>query len=80
MRHINKLIAIFFLLLIKGYQLFISPMLPKTCRHLPTCSDYAIESINTLGPFKGGLKAVIRILKCNPIGSHGYDPVIKRKY
>jgi hypothetical protein len=67
------------ILMIKGYQLLLSPILPKTCRHLPTCSEYAIESIKTLGPAKGLMKAIIRILKCNPFGSSGYDPVIKRK-
>jgi|TARA_B110000977_G_scaffold160232_1_gene204519 putative membrane protein insertion efficiency factor len=79
MGHINKIIIAILLSFIKAYQLFISPMLPKTCRHLPTCSEYAIEAIKTLGPIKGSFKAIIRILKCNPLGSHGYDPVIKRK-
>ena len=79
MRHINKILIIILLSFIKAYQLFISPMIPKTCRHLPTCSEYAIEAIKTLGPFKGGFKTVIRILKCNPLGSRGYDPLIKRK-
>ena len=76
---INKILTTILLYLIKIYQLFISPILPKTCRHTPTCSEYAIESIKVLGPLKGSFNAIIRILKCNPLGSHGYDPVIKRK-
>ncbi len=79
MKHINKITTIILLSFIKMYQLFISPMMNKTCRHLPTCSEYSIEAIKIYGPVKGSAKAVIRILKCNPLGSHGYDPVIKRK-
>jgi len=79
MKQLNKTITIILLSFIKAYQLFISPMIPRTCRHLPTCSEYAIEAIKNLGPIKGSFKATIRILKCNPLGSHGYDPVIKRK-
>jgi putative membrane protein insertion efficiency factor len=79
MKQLNKIITIILLSFIKAYQLFISPMIPRTCRHLPTCSEYAIEAIKNLGPIKGSFKAAIRILKCNPLGSHGYDPVIKRK-
>ena len=62
---------------IKIYQLFISPMLPNTCRHLPTCSDYTIEAINEYGVLKGIIKGLNRILRCNPLGSSGYDPVKK---
>tara|TARA_B110000238_G_scaffold168315_1_gene184730 strand:- start:354 stop:593 length:240 start_codon:yes stop_codon:yes gene_type:complete len=79
MKHINKIITLVLLSLVKAYQLFISPLLPKTCRHLPTCSEYTVEAIKTLGPLKGSLKSILRIIKCNPLGSHGYDPVIKRK-
>lgn len=48
-----------------------------SCRFIPTCSDYAIEAIDTYGTFKGGLMAIKRILRCNPWGGSGYDPVIK---
>jgi len=60
--------------LIKGYQKFISPMFPPSCRFYPTCSNYAIESLNKYGIFKGGLKAIWRILRCNPFNKGGYDP------
>ena len=79
MKYINKITTFILLSFVKAYQLFISPLLPKTCRHLPTCSEYTVEAIKTLGPVKGSLKSIIRIIKCNPLGSHGYDPVIKRK-
>ena len=79
MKHINKITIIILLSFVKAYQIFISPLLPKTCRHLPTCSEYTVEAIKTLGPLKGSLKSILRIIKCNPLGSHGYDPVIKRK-
>ena len=76
----NKIKQIWYLIFItpiKIYQLFISPMLPNTCRHLPTCSDYTIESINEYGVLKGIIKGLNRILRCNPLGSSGYDPVKK---
>ncbi len=47
------------------------------CRFSPTCSNYAIESIETFGIIRGTLKSLIRILKCNPFGNYGFDPVIK---
>ena len=45
------------------------------CRFYPTCSEYAKESINTYGSIKGSFMAIKRILRCNPFGSYGYDPV-----
>jgi putative membrane protein insertion efficiency factor len=62
-------------LLIRGYQLFISPILPSSCRFTPTCSQYGIEAIKKHGPFKGGYLTVRRIFRCNPWGGHGHDPV-----
>lgn len=49
------------------------------CRHTPTCSNYAIEALERYGFFKGSFLAIIRILKCNPFGTYGYDPVVKEK-
>ena len=60
---------------IRFYQKFISPLTPATCRYTPTCSHYAIEAIRKHGPFKGLALAVWRILRCNPWGGSGYDPV-----
>ncbi len=60
---------------IRFYQRFISPLTPPTCRFTPSCSNYAIQAIRKHGPFKGLALAVWRILRCNPWGGSGYDPV-----
>lgn len=69
--------AVIFLLClpIRFYQLCISPMLPPSCRFVPTCSQYALEAIRKHGPFRGTYLAVRRILRCHPWGGSGYDPV-----
>ena len=51
----------------------------KLCRYTPTCSEYAIESIETYGSIKGSYLAMKRILRCNPFGGYGYDPVPKKE-
>jgi putative membrane protein insertion efficiency factor len=61
--------------MIRYYQRTISPGLGASCRYLPTCSQYAVEAIETHGAFKGSLLAVWRILRCNPFSRGGYDPV-----
>ena len=76
-KHLHKLWKSLFILPIKFYQIAISPILPNTCRHLPTCSEYTIEAIKTYGVFKGMTKGAYRILRCNPLGSSGYDPIKK---
>ncbi|MBO5882175.1 MAG: membrane protein insertion efficiency factor YidD [Alistipes sp.] len=53
----------------------ISPLKPFSCRFTPTCSAYAIEALRKHGPIKGLLLAIWRILRCNPWGGSGYDPV-----
>ncbi len=60
---------------IKGYQKYISPLTPPTCRFYPTCSHYSIEAIEKYGLAKGGWMATKRILKCHPLHPGGYDPV-----
>ena len=47
------------------------------CRYEPTCSEYSIEAINKFGAFKGILLTVKRLLRCNPLGGKGYDPIPK---
>ncbi|MFV0566270.1 MAG: membrane protein insertion efficiency factor YidD [Flavobacteriaceae bacterium] len=71
----KKLFIAPFLLLIKVYQTFISPLTPATCRYQPTCSHYAKEALEKHGLFKGGKLALKRILSCHPWGGSGYDPV-----
>lgn len=61
--------------LIRGYRLFISPLLPPSCRFTPTCSEYAMEAINKYGAFRGLYLGVRRILRCHPFHAGGYDPV-----
>ena len=63
------------LALIAFYRTCISPLLPPACRYTPTCSQYAKEAITKYGAFKGGWLALIRLLRCNPWGGSGYDPV-----
>ena len=60
---------------IRFYQRFISPALPRRCKYLPTCSDYAVQAVRTYGPLRGLVLAGWRLLRCNPWSDGGYDPV-----
>lgn len=64
-----------FIAIIRFYQRSISPLFPPACRFTPTCSAYAIQAIERFGVIKGSGLAIWRILRCNPFGGHGYDPV-----
>ena len=59
--------------LIKGYQLFISPLFPPCCKYYPSCSAYAVEAIRVQGFFRGTALAVWRVLRCNPWSRGGVD-------
>jgi hypothetical protein len=61
--------------LVRGYQVFISPLLMPACRFYPTCSQYAIDALNTHGVLKGSWLATKRICRCHPLNPGGYDPV-----
>jgi uncharacterized protein len=61
--------------LIRTYQFAISPLLPPSCRYLPSCSDYAVEAINRHGALTGLGLALRRLARCHPWGGSGYDPV-----
>jgi putative membrane protein insertion efficiency factor len=74
-RFLRQLISSFFLLLIRLYQILLSPILGASCRYTPTCSQYGVEAIRKYGPFKGGWLTLKRIGRCNPWGGHGHDPV-----
>ena len=74
-REVLRLIGWLLILPIRFYQKFISPLTPPTCRFTPTCSSSAIEAIRKHGPFTGLALAAWRILRCNPWGGSGYDPV-----
>ncbi len=72
---ISKFFSFIFILIIKAYRTFISPLLAPSCRYIPTCSEYGLQAIKKYGPFKGGWLTVKRISRCHPWGGHGYDPV-----
>ncbi len=57
------------------YRRYLSPLKPPCCRFTPTCSQYALEALRKHGPVKGLALAVWRVLRCNPWGGSGYDPV-----
>ncbi|MBO5212978.1 MAG: membrane protein insertion efficiency factor YidD [Clostridia bacterium] len=60
---------------IKGYRKLISPLKRPCCRFTPTCSQYALDAIDKFGAIRGMLLAIWRVLRCNPFGKGGYDPV-----
>ena len=64
---------------IRIYQVTLSPLIGRQCRHYPTCSNYAIEAIERHGPFYGLWLAVWRIVRCNPLAKGGLDPVPPRR-
>ena len=68
---------------IKLYRMFISPYLTPSCRYLPTCSQYAIDCLNTYGLVKALFKATKRIFSCHPVkalgGGEGFDPIKKKR-
>ena len=76
---LNKVATFPLLLLIRGYQLIISPLLGSHCRFMPTCSEYAMESLRSHGLIKGCYLTIKRIGKCHPWGGHGYDPIPTKK-
>lgn len=74
-RGILKIFGWILLVPIYIYKYGISPLTPASCRHHPTCSEYAVQAIKIHGPFRGFVLTVKRISKCHPWGTHGHDPV-----
>ncbi len=62
-------------MLVRGYQIAISPLLPPACRYTPTCSQYAVEALDRHGALKGSWLAVRRLARCHPFRPGGFDPV-----
>ena len=74
---VSKYISLPLIIIIRLYQLLISPILGQNCRYLPTCSEYSIKALKEHGLFKGSILSVKRVSKFHPWGSHGFDPVPK---
>ncbi|KAG2380807.1 UPF0161 protein [Vigna angularis] len=60
--------------MLRFYKREISPILPKSCRYVPTCSEYSMEAYKRYGVVKGTVLTAWRLCRCNPLGGHGYDP------
>jgi putative membrane protein insertion efficiency factor len=63
------------ILILRLYKRWISPMLPRACRFQPTCSEYMIEAIERHGAFRGIGLGLVRLMKCHPFHTGGFDPV-----
>jgi putative membrane protein insertion efficiency factor len=71
----EKVAARIILILIRAYQVGISPWLGPACRYEPTCSAYAEQAVRKHGAARGSWLALRRLLRCHPWGGSGYDPV-----
>ncbi len=76
---IKKILTYPLVLLVRFYQIAISPYTPASCRYTPTCSNYTVEALQKHGLFYGGWLAIKRISSCHPWGGEGYDPVPEKK-
>lgn len=72
---LKKVVNFPFIILIRFYQVCISPFTMSSCRFTPTCSQYALEAFRKYGPLKGFILSFKRIIRCRPGGGSGYDPV-----
>ena len=68
-------VAKFLRMLVRLYQLTLSPWVGRSCRFVPTCSNYAIEALEKYGAVKGTYLTIYRLLRCHPLGGRGLDPV-----
>ncbi len=67
-----------FVLLVRGYQRFVSPLLPSRCRYYPSCSSYAVTALGRFGPLRGGYLTLHRLGRCHPWSAGGVDFVPDR--
>ena len=77
-KHINIFLITIIIILIRIYQLILSPIFKNNCRYMPTCSEYSITALKEYGTVKGVYLSVKRILRCHPFGGYGCDPVPKK--
>jgi putative membrane protein insertion efficiency factor len=70
-----SIIARLAVLMVRGYQVTLSPLLPSACRYQPSCSAYMIEAVERHGALQGVWLGARRILRCHPFARGGYDPV-----
>ena len=71
-------VAVALRVLIRAYQIMVSPFFPACCRYWPSCSAYAAQAVRRHGAVVGSWLAVRRIARCHPWGGYGYDPVPER--
>ncbi len=70
-----RVVGMVLLLGIRAYQRLLSPLLPRVCRFVPSCSEYAAQAIQVHGPIRGTWLALRRLSRCHPFHPGGYDPV-----
>jgi hypothetical protein len=70
-----KMVKSLLIFIIRVYQWIVSPVLPRSCRFYPTCSEYTVQALEKYGVLKGLYMGIKRILKCHPFHPGGYDPV-----
>lgn len=78
MKLLKQILIYPFILLVRIYQIFLSPWLGSNCRYHPTCSRYMIDALEEWGLVKGLYLGMKRIFSCHPWGGKGYDPVPKK--
>ncbi len=75
LKKVSHILAELCIILIKGYQRYISPIKGPTCRFYPTCSEYSAQAFRKYGFFKGMFLTIVRVGKCHPFHPGGYDPL-----
>lgn len=76
---LRRLLVFLLQLPIRAYRLLVSPLLGPRCRHLPSCSEYALQALEIHGPVYGTWLAVRRVVRCHPLNPGGEDPVPPRR-
>jgi uncharacterized protein len=71
---LRKCLEFFLIAGVRGYQIFLGPLLPKVCRFEPSCSQYFILAVRKHGPVRGACMGAWRIVRCNPWCEGGFDP------